>query len=189
MNIEQLAVDMGSNALDIESWADAVVEDGLSRLIVHHGERPTAVHGARGASGQGLVSNGAIGADLLRVPAGSGFVPHTHPGHHVLVIVAGRGTITFGGRVHETSAGGIYLVPGQVPHAVGAITDHVILAVGAPHKAVDAEDRMLAVPYQEVQAPEGDLTCLICGVSSRLPERLHDVSCTHCPCYACLEAG
>ena len=39
----------------------------------------------------------------------------------------------------STNAGTIYVVKGGVPHAVSAITDHMILACGAPHKPVDSE--------------------------------------------------
>ncbi|HVV09853.1 cupin domain-containing protein [Amycolatopsis sp.] len=171
--------------LDIVAWAESRVADGHTELNVHHSARPTSVHGAPEASGRALVSNGLVGADLLRVPAGSGFVPHTHPGHHVLV-VAGVGTITYDGRIHETRAGQVYLVEGAVAHAVGAITDHVILAVGAPHQAVDAEDRMAPVPYEEVISLDGELHCLICDRKTVAPQRPHDLGCAHCPCPACV---
>ncbi|WP_067463694.1 condensation domain-containing protein [Actinomadura macra] len=115
----------------------------------------------------------SVGADVIRLPGRAGFAPHTHPGHHVLAVLAGIGTITYGGQVHRTEAGQIYLVEGEVPHAVGAISDHLILAVGAPHKPVDSAERMDLVPYTEVLVPDGDLDCLICEVSARLPGRLH----------------
>jgi quercetin dioxygenase-like cupin family protein len=172
--------------LDIVTWAKNTLCDDHTDLRVEHAELPVQMHGARDATGLALVTNGAVGADLLRLPAGSGFVPHTHPGHHVLIIVGGVGTITYDGRVYETHAGQTYLVEGEVPHAVGAITDHLIVAVGAPHKAVDADDRMEAVPYEEVIAPEGDLTCMICDLRAVVPTRLHDVGCSHCPCQDCV---
>src|SRR5207302_2015438 len=98
-------------------------------------------------------------------------LPHTHPGHHVLIVIGGRGTITFDGKIYETQAGHSYLIAGAIPHAVGAITDHVIIAIGAPHKAVDAHDRMMPVPYEEVLAAEGDLECMICKKYARIPMR------------------
>jgi nitrite reductase/ring-hydroxylating ferredoxin subunit/quercetin dioxygenase-like cupin family protein len=170
--------------LVIARWAQAVVRDDVTSLDITHAPRPVAMHGAD-ASGLGLVSNQAIGADLIRLPAGAGFPPHTHPGHHVLVIAAGKGTITYGGRIYPSEAGEIYLVEGRVSHAVGAITDHVILAVGAPHMPVDSDRRMTVVPYQEVLSEVGDLHCLICDRRSSLPLRLHDIDCPHCPCYDC----
>lgn len=175
--------------LDIVTWAQNSPADDHTDLRIEHAELPLRLHGARAASGRPLVSNGTLGADLLRLPAGAGFVPHTHPGHHILLIVGGVGTITYDGRVYETQAGQTYLIDGEVPHAVGAITDHLIVAVGAPHKAVDAQDRMAAVPYEEVIAPDGDLTCMICDRQATVPTRLHHVGCPHCPCQECVGDG
>lgn len=171
--------------LEIVTWADAGVGDHRTELTVDHGPLPVGLHGTADASGRELATIGSIGADLIRLPAGSGFQPHTHPGHHVLTVVAGIGTITYGGRVHETRAGQTFLVEGEVPHAVGSITDHVILAVGSPHKQIDAEDRMAPVPFEEIIAPDGDLTCMICAIGAQLPARLHDRGCPHCPCATC----
>ncbi|GAA1287733.1 cupin domain-containing protein [Saccharothrix xinjiangensis] len=173
--------------LEIVRWARGVVGGGTSTLTVPHGPLPTRLHGAE-ATGSGLVGNGAIGADLIRLAAGTGFPPHTHVGHHVLVIVGGRGTITYGGRVHPTEAGQVFLVEGSVSHAVGAITDHVVLAIGAPHAPVESDARMSPVDYREVLSEIGDLTCLVCGSESRSPDHLHDVGCPHCPCARCAAA-
>lgn len=170
----------------IVSWAESEIDADLTRLVVAHGERPVAMHGAAQATGRSLVSNGDLGADIIRLAAGAGFAPHTHPGDHLLAVIAGQGTITYDGRIYRTRAGQIYLIEGAVPHAVGAITDHVILAVGAPHKAVDAVDRMALVAYEEVIAAEGDLDCSICNRSAALPARLHDLGCPHCPCSRCV---
>jgi quercetin dioxygenase-like cupin family protein len=175
--------------LDIVDWAKSSLTDDHTDLRIEHTELPVDMHGAKDATGRELVTNGEIGADLLRLPAGGGFVPHTHPGHHVLVIVGGVGTITYDGRVYETHAGQTYLVEGEVPHAVGAITDHVIVAIGSPHKPVDADDRMEAVAYEEVIAADGDLTCLICDLTALAPQRLHAVGCGHCPCADCVGDG
>jgi quercetin dioxygenase-like cupin family protein len=172
--------------LDILTWAESASRPGYTELRVDSSEQPVDMHGAPDATGRGLVSNGTMGLDVIRLPAGAGFRPHTHPGHHILIVVAGTGTITYDGRVYETEAGQTYLVEGGVPHAVGAITDHVILAVGSPHRPVDADDRMEAVAYEEVIAPDGDLTCLICDRTAVAPSRLHDVDCSHCPCADCV---
>ena len=122
-----------------------------------------------------------MGADVIRVPAGYGFAPHTHPGDHLLIVLAGSGTIAYDGKVYATGPGTIYMIEGRVPHAVGAITDHVILAVGAPHRAVDSEDRQQMAAYESVAAELGDITCLICGTKAVAPKRLRDVGCPHCP--------
>ncbi len=174
--------------LVIARWARADIGEEVTSLDIAHTPQPIAMHGAD-ATGLGLVSNQTIGADLIRLPRGAGFPPHTHPGHHVLVVVAGKGTITYGGRIYPTEAGEIYLVEGEVSHAVGAITDHVILAVGAPHMPVDSHRRMAVVPYQEVLSEVGDLHCLICDRRSSLPLRLHDLGCPHCPCHDCAQGN
>ncbi|MGK5642088.1 cupin domain-containing protein [Streptomyces sp. URMC 126] len=173
-----------ADELSIIRWANAKIGDTATSLHIPHGERPVHMHGAD-ATGLGLVSNGAIGADVIRLPAGAGFPPHTHPGHHVLVVLGGLGTITYNGRVHPTEAGQIYLVEGAVSHAVGAISDHVLLAIGAPHMPVESERRMEVVVYEEVLSEIGNLHCLICDLKSHLPAYLHDVGCSHCPCHDC----
>lgn len=174
--------------LGIVDWAEASGVDDATILRVSHHARPVKMHGADGATGEALVSNGAIGADVIRLAAGKGFAPHTHPGHHLLIVIAGEGTITYNGVVYPTRAGQIYLVEGLIPHAVGAITDHVILAAGSPHKAVDAVDRMALVDYEEVVSQIGDLHCLICEKVAPSPTRLHDINCPHCPCHECVGA-
>lgn len=138
------------------------------------------------AHGDGLVSNGDLGVDLIRVDEGDGFVPHTHPGDHILIPVYGKGTITYDGNVYPTGAGQVYIIEGEVPHGVGAITDHGILAVGAPHAPIDSPDRMTPSEYDEVTTELQSVNCLICDLEAEHPEKLHDLGCDHCPCYDCL---
>jgi quercetin dioxygenase-like cupin family protein len=170
--------------LEIARWATDLGVNGFQLLGVGLDERSLRMADG-GATGAALISNGRLGADVIRLAAGEGFVPHTHPGDHLLIVVGGQGTITYGGKVYPTRAGDIYLLAGEVPHAVGAITDHVILAVGSPHRAVDAPDRMKPVAYQAVTTDLGDMTCLICEIHARRPQRLHDAGCPHCPCGEC----
>jgi quercetin dioxygenase-like cupin family protein len=177
-----------AEALQIVDWAVGKVDRDATRLVIEHGPRPTPMDGTR-ATGAALVTNGSLGADLIRVPAGGGFSPHTHPGDHILIIVAGLGTITYAGSVYPTRAGQVYMIQGLVPHAVGAITDHVIIAVGSPHRAVDSTDRMTLVDYTAVVAPDGAFTCLICDKTVEAPDYLHDVDCGHCPCEQCVNGA
>ncbi len=65
------------------------------------------------------------------------------------------------------------MVAGDIPHAVGGITDHTILAVGSPHRSVGDDSRMKPVAYEEITASLGSLECLICHKSSSLPHFLH----------------
>jgi quercetin dioxygenase-like cupin family protein len=111
----------------------------------HDGWLP--VHGAP-AVGHPMHSNGHLGADLIHVAAGDQFPVHTHPGDHLLYCVSGHGTITVDQVVYEIHPGDLYMVDGMVPHAVGAITNHTILAIGSPHKAVDSPERMTWVDWQ-----------------------------------------
>jgi mannose-6-phosphate isomerase-like protein (cupin superfamily) len=172
--------------LKVVRWASdvGVGEPGEQVLRVALGARPVPLAHSN-ATGEKLVSNGFLGGDIIRLGAGDGFVPHTHPGDHLLVVVGGRGTITYGGKVFPTRAGEIYLIEGLVPHAVGAITDHVILAVGAPHRPLDALDRMTPVAYEAVTAAVDELHCLLCDIHAGYPQRLHDAGCPHCPCFDC----
>jgi quercetin dioxygenase-like cupin family protein len=140
------------------------------------------VHGR--ATGSELISNASLGADVIRMAAGDGFVPHTHPGDHILVVIGGRGTIACRGEIHPTSAGDVYFVEGDVAHAVGAITDHVLLAVGSPHRPLDSSDRMTPVGYDAV-TDHDELRCLVCDVAATQPRRLHESGCAHCPCADC----
>ena len=167
--------------LHIVEWANLLAN---GQLEIPLGERSLIMPGTA-ATGDPLLSNGKLGADIIRVPAGQGFLPHTHPGDHLLIVIGGQGTIVYDGRIYPTRAGQIYMIEGKVPHAVGAITDHVIIAVGSPHKAVDAPDRMSLVEYQAVTTDMSVLYCLICEREAELPIRLHDKKCPHCPCGEC----
>jgi quercetin dioxygenase-like cupin family protein len=184
-------VDLGllpdSGDLKIVKWADDAGHDGQrhSQLLSVSTRARKCKMAHSHATGEGTVSNGYLGADVIHVHAGQGFVPHTHPGDHLLIVIGGRGTITYGGKIYPTEAGQIYMIDGEVPHAVGAITDHVILAVGSPHRPVDSEDRMRPVAYEAVTAQVNELHCLICDIRAKLPLRLHDRGCPHCPCDCC----
>lgn len=100
------------------------------------------MHGAD-ATGLNLHTNGHLGADMVWVPAGARFPVHVHPGDHLLLCLSGHGTITINEITYDVHPGDLYMVDGNVPHAVGAgDTDHVLVAIGAPHKPVDSPERM-----------------------------------------------
>ena len=141
--------------------------------------RTKVMYGTK-ATGEDLVSNGQLGVDLIRLPAGGGFAPHTHPGDHLLIVVAGHGTISYQGRIYPTEAGQVYMVEGSEPHAVSAVTDHCILAVGSPHRPLESADRMTLTEYAAVAADLGRLTCLICHETGT-PDELAAVGCSHAP--------
>ena len=169
-------------SLVLAEWAlRDQLEVGVPGLFVPIGPRQVPMYGTK-ATGERLVSNGGLGVDLIQLPAGEGFAPHTHPGDHLLIAVAGEGTVTVDGRIYPTRAGQAFMVEGLQAHAVGAVTDHCLLAVGAPHRAVDAADRMTLTDYQAVAARFHDLTCLVCdGAPSGSPQLLLELGCPHLP--------
>ncbi len=171
--------------LRIVRWAKALaIEEDQQLLNISLAERGFRMAHSN-ATGEGLVSNGRLGVDLIRLKAGNKFLPHTHPSDHLLIVVGGKGTITYEGEIHPTEAGQVYLIDGQKPHAVGAITDHTILAVGSPHRPVDSPDRMKIVQYEEVLSDISTLHCLIDDIRVEGEERLHEKGCSHCPCPNC----
>jgi len=167
--------------LKIQEWAtdDGVVND-TQTLSVSTLERPVRMKKSP-ATGEGLITNGKLGIDVIRLGEGDGFKPHTHPGDHLLISIAGKGTITYDGKIYPTRPGQVYMIEGEVPHAVGAITDHVILAIGSPHKLIDSNERMSVVEYESVTTEIKEITCLICNITAVYPETLLDKGCTHCP--------
>ncbi len=171
--------------LQINRWADAIINEHQTLLTVKHLVRETRMKHSD-ATGEGMGSNGFLGVDLISVRSGHGFTPHTHPGDHILICVAGLGTITFAGKIYPTRAGEIYMIDGKQPHAVGARTDHSILAVGAPHMPVDSLERMTPVEYDKIEAGADGLACLVCGADVVAGFFLHEAGCEHCPCHECL---
>ncbi|WP_405759471.1 cupin domain-containing protein [Streptomyces sp. NBC_01420] len=118
------------NIINLRAAAEALMAHGVD------------VHGAD-ARGLPLHSNGHLGVDLLQVPPNTSFPIHVHPGDHLLLCLAGEGTISVGERTYEVRPGDIYMVDGDTPHAVGAgEAGHTLLAIGAPHKPVESPDRM-----------------------------------------------
>jgi quercetin dioxygenase-like cupin family protein len=114
----------------------------LNELAKIAAEIGVPVHGAP-ALGVPLHTNGHLGADLLHVKAGDRFPVHVHPGDHLLVCLGGTGTISVGEVTYHVRPGDIYMVDGAVPHAVGAgDEDHILMAIGAPHKPVASPERM-----------------------------------------------
>jgi quercetin dioxygenase-like cupin family protein len=178
------AVCPGNQELRILRWGTDLGATDVQLLAVDLGARSTPLAHSS-ATGDALVSNGHLGADVIRLAAGERFAPHTHPGDHLLIVIGGQGTITYDGVIYPTRAGEIYLVAGEIPHAVGAITGHVILAVGSPHQPVDSPHRMTPVAYEAVTSELNDLHCLICDLRAGAPRRLHEMGCPHCPCEAC----
>lgn len=88
-----------------------------------------------------------LGADRIVMQPGSAFPLHTHEGDHILYVLDGVGAIHIDGVDHHLREGDAIYVPAEYPHGVKTYTQasspFAILAVGVPHKPVDASDRML----------------------------------------------
>ncbi|MFD5397247.1 cupin domain-containing protein [Streptomyces sp. NPDC127097] len=163
-------------------WAADLGLDGTTQQLgIEVAPGPTRVSKTDDATGRSLLSSGHVGADILHVPAGSGFAPHTHPGDHLLFVLAGTGTIAVAGEIVETRPGQVYMVEGALTHAVGAVTDHMILAVGAPHRHLDSPERQELTAYTALLGDLGRITCRICDIEGSSGEELAAKGCPHSP--------
>jgi quercetin dioxygenase-like cupin family protein len=100
----------------------------------------------------GTTDSATLGVDLLYVPPGGYFPPHVHPGHHLLMSVKGRGSITYGDEEISVRRGDLYFIQAEIAHAVGSEAEgpgHWLLSFGAPHKRVEATDRMRLIETAE----------------------------------------
>lgn len=124
-----------------------------------------------------LYDNGHLGGDMLHVPPNCRFPTHVHPGHHLLYCVAGAGTFSLDGKTYPVAPGDLYMVEGDVPHAVGAGPEgHTLVAFGAPHRQLDDPDRMLTVDWEgvAVEVPAEPPSDRVVDLADRA--RLHDTS-------------
>ncbi|GAA3728656.1 hypothetical protein GCM10022225_07530 [Plantactinospora mayteni] len=171
-----------NRAVVLCDWAaDGGCVDDEQLLRVDLRRRDVQIAKTREATGRPLITNGFLGADLIQVPAGEGFAPHTHPGDHLLFVLGGRGTITAAGEILETTPGQVYMVDGAQPHAVGAISDHVLLSVGVAHQPLDSANRQELRPFEELLTEDGHLHCRICDVKAGSGEELRRDGCPHGP--------
>lgn len=98
-----------------------------------------------GSQGQGLplVKLGDFAADMLRFESQQQTSLHTHPGNHILFVVAGEGVLIFESDRYQLIPGCCYLVPGSIPHQIIAgISGLILLSVSDKHNPVDSPDRL-----------------------------------------------
>lgn len=102
-----------------------------------------SMHGSEG-TGIRLLKHGEFGADLVHFAPGKRTDRHTHPGDHILLVLSGKGWLEYGPEKKLLEQGLIYLVPGSVPHAVGASEGEplLLLSVANDHRDVSAGDRL-----------------------------------------------
>ena len=89
------------------------------------------------ASAPGVIRRTLISGDkltMLRVEleAGACVPEHVHPHEQIGTVISGRVTMRIGAESREVDAGGCYLIPGDLPHEVTAITPAVIIEGFAP---------------------------------------------------------
>jgi quercetin dioxygenase-like cupin family protein len=104
----------------------------------------------RSATGHGR-PHGALtsGSSLLEVPAGCRLPRHTDSAEETIVIVSGRADVTVGDERTEVPAGGVALVPADVPHEVRNAGE-VTLRFAAVYADVDVATR-----YEAGVEPDG----------------------------------
>lgn len=124
-------------------WADFDKE--TTHLISFEGELPIQMRHSDGTALPMLVDDAKsnkFGADIIRFAPGKGVGLHKHIGAHILMVTKGTGTLVYEDERHPMFEGMIYLVPSNVPHAIEAATELVLVAVGNDHKPADSEDRL-----------------------------------------------
>lgn len=99
---------------------------------------------ASDATARELVASkdGLFGADLLRFPD-NGMVPrHTHPGSHILIVVAGRGKLLAGIEIIELYPGLIYFVPPDHPHEIQSTHELTLISIGDKRRLPESPERL-----------------------------------------------
>ena len=97
------------------------------------------------ATGLPLVSVDGFGADIIRFESGKGVTNHTHKGAHILFVLKGTGFVEYEGTDYPLQVGVVYMIPGNVDHAIKATTELVLIAVGNDHKPLDSEERLSVI--------------------------------------------
>lgn len=127
-------------------WAD--FNESEKTLISFRGNQPVHMSHSDGTALPLLVDDSLpakFGADIIRFEAGKGVGLHTHVGAHILLVTKGKGTLTYHTEKHQMFEGMIYLVPSNVPHAIDAETELVLIAIGNDHQPADSESRLEVV--------------------------------------------
>jgi quercetin dioxygenase-like cupin family protein len=123
--------------LQINKWAEEL--DG--KIVVSSGVRPIKMCNSDG-TGFSLLKEGKFGADIIRFAAGKGVMNHTHEGSHILFVIKGEGYVEYEGVDYELKPGVCYLIPSMADHAIKAISELILIAVGNDHRLLDSKDRM-----------------------------------------------
>lgn len=129
------------NGFQLAKWG---LSRGLDGATVNMRALPIEMCESDGTANP-LVKRGDFGADLIRFPASGGVREHVHEGDHILVVLGGVGDVIVEGVAYGLRAGLVYLVPGEVRHAIRAETDLVMMAIGNRHVAAGDPARLRVV--------------------------------------------
>ena len=83
-----------------------------------------------------------MGADLLHFGKNGGVPMHSHPGDHLLIVIAGSGVLNFYDEEHQITTGKIYWIPGGAPHAIRASSHLTLISIANNHIAADRPERL-----------------------------------------------
>ncbi|MES2409692.1 MAG: cupin domain-containing protein [Patescibacteria group bacterium] len=129
-------------------WAN-VSEKG--NLVSLQGEQPIPMQHSYGTALPLLLDSSTpqkFGADLIRFAPGKGVGLHTHVGAHILSVTKGTGILVYKDERHPMFPGMIYLIESNVPHAIEAETELVIIAIGNDHRPAVSPERLEIVNNQ-----------------------------------------
>ena len=134
---------MSRHKFQFARWAK--FNEDAKTLVSFEGRQPIQMKHSDGTA-LPLIVDGSrkdvFGADVIRFGAGEGVGLHTHVGAHILMVTKGKGTLTYYDEKHDMFEGMIYLIPSEVPHAIDAKTEMVLIAVGNDHQPADSEARL-----------------------------------------------
>lgn len=107
------------------------------------------IAGKHGVMGEKL-DGSHIGADFVRMQPGARFPLHVHDGDHEIYFIEGEGFVHVDGKDILVHTGHVIHIPGEYAHGVwvpeNARSPLIFVAMGHPHKHVDATDRMRHPP-------------------------------------------
>lgn len=130
--------------LDRQPWVS--LRDETGRTL-------EGIRGKRGVAAQGAEGH-PLGIDLIEMEPGAAFPLHTHEGDHILYILAGHGYVHVDGVDHPAAAGDTVFIPAAYAHGVKtdphARERFQFLAVGYPHRHLEASDRMALVSGPDI---------------------------------------
>jgi quercetin dioxygenase-like cupin family protein len=125
------------------NWADFNKE--TNQLKSFTGKQPLTMAHSDGTALPLLVDTSLpanFGADIIRFDAGKGVSLHKHIGSHILMVTKGTGILTYNSNTYPMFEGMIYLIPSNIPHAISAETELVLVAIGNDHQTADSETRL-----------------------------------------------